>query len=55
MKELEDEIKAADTKATQRSTRYNSEKLERWIILMVECVTILHYYRAKWLHIPPLE
>ena len=27
-----------------------SEKLKRWIILKVDCVTILHSYKAKWLH-----
>ena len=37
-----------------------SEKLEWWIILMVDyfngglcSVTILHWYRGKWLHNPP--
>ena len=33
----------------------HSEKLEWWIILMVDCVIILHEYRAKWLHNPPLK
>ena len=33
----------------------HSEKLEWWIILMVDRVAILHKYRAKWLHNPPLK
>ena len=33
----------------------HSEKIEWWIILMVDCVTILHDYRAKWLDNPPLK
>ena len=32
-----------------------SEKLKYWIILKVDCVTILHSYKAKWLHNPPLK
>ena len=32
-----------------------SEKLKWWIILKVDCVTILHSYKAKWLHNPPLK
>ena len=33
----------------------HSEKLEWWIILMMDCVTILLYTSVKWLHIPPLK
>ena len=33
----------------------HSEKLEWWIILMVDCVTILLYISLKWLHNPPLK
>ena len=32
-----------------------SEKLKWSIILKVDCVTILHSYKAKWLHNPPLK
>ena len=33
----------------------HSEKLEWWIISMVDCVTILLYTSVKWLHNPPLK
>ena len=33
----------------------HSEKLEWWIILLVDCVTILLYTTVKWLHNPPLK
>ena len=32
-----------------------SKKLKWWIILKVDYVTILHSYKAKWLHNPPLK